>query len=254
MPPLCWRVHCPGCCLQPKPAILPRLAAIARNPLHFQPIPGDVQELSYKKNLESDNWTREELKASVEAYLDMKYRMQSGDEVNKKQCYRDLSKKFGRSEKAYEYRMQNISYVLSLAGREWVAGLLPASNVGVNVAAQIEDILAEIEKRFPFIRLSFYQKIKSKHSLTSLYLCSATTLQNLGTNNPRHRTATALTHYRSMRVEVREWTRADGAQAQIIGSSLTLRHRNFNAPWMPLISKGLRTLRKTCPTCNLLRA
>jgi 5-methylcytosine-specific restriction protein A len=96
---------------------------------------------------ESNNWTKEELKAAVEAYLDMKHKMQAGEDVNKKQCYRDLSKRFGRSEKAYEYRMQNISYVLSLAGREWVTGLLPAANVGANVAAQIEGILAEVEKR-----------------------------------------------------------------------------------------------------------
>lgn len=93
------------------------------------------------------NWTREELKASVEVYLDLKRKMQIGEAVNKKDSYRRLAKRFGRSEKAYEYRMQNISYVLSLAGRDWVTGLLPAANVGANVTAQIESILAEVENR-----------------------------------------------------------------------------------------------------------
>jgi 5-methylcytosine-specific restriction protein A len=43
--------------------------------------------------------------------------------------------------------MQNISYVLDLSGREWLKGLKPASHVGPNVIAQIEEILSEIEAR-----------------------------------------------------------------------------------------------------------
>jgi 5-methylcytosine-specific restriction protein A len=63
----------------------------------------------------------------------------------KKQYYSQLASQFGRTDKAYEYRMQNISYVLSLMGREWLNGLRPAKNVGANVAAQIEGLLLEAE-------------------------------------------------------------------------------------------------------------
>ena len=41
--------------------------------------------------------------------------------------------------------MQNISYVLSLLGREWLPGLAPATNVGANVGAKIEQLIAEVE-------------------------------------------------------------------------------------------------------------
>jgi 5-methylcytosine-specific restriction protein A len=41
--------------------------------------------------------------------------------------------------------MQNISYVMSLLGREWLPGLAPAANVGVNVGAKIEELITETE-------------------------------------------------------------------------------------------------------------
>ena len=93
------------------------------------------------------NWGPEELGASVDAYMEMQQALQSGKPLNKKSVYAGLAKRFGRTEKAYEYRMQNISYVLGLLGRRWLPGLVPARNVGANVAIQIEKILAEREKR-----------------------------------------------------------------------------------------------------------
>lgn len=72
------------------------------------------------------------------------------DEANgipfvKKQIYSQLAERFARTEKSFEYRMQNISYVYSLMGREWVSGLKPAKNVGSNNAALIEGFISEIE-------------------------------------------------------------------------------------------------------------
>ena len=94
-----------------------------------------------------NNWTKEELKASVEVYLEIQRRLRSGQKVIKQQYYRDLASKYGRTESSYRNRMKNISYVLSLEDREWIPGLKPFSNVGANVATLIEDILAEIEKQ-----------------------------------------------------------------------------------------------------------
>ncbi|WP_254204307.1 hypothetical protein [Aeromonas sp. FDAARGOS 1414] len=59
----------------------------------------------------SDNWTEEELRAAVIAYLDMQTKASLGEPFVKKHYYRELASQFGRTEKSFEYRMQNISYV-----------------------------------------------------------------------------------------------------------------------------------------------
>ncbi|MFT4918718.1 MAG: 5-methylcytosine-specific restriction protein A [Zhongshania aliphaticivorans] len=41
--------------------------------------------------------------------------------------------------------MQNISYVYSLQGRQWVSGLKPARNVGANVIQVLERLISEVE-------------------------------------------------------------------------------------------------------------
>jgi 5-methylcytosine-specific restriction enzyme A len=93
----------------------------------------------------SDNWTEEELIASVEAYVKMHFDEANGISFVKKHIYVDLSEQFGRTEKSFEYRMQNISYVYSLMGRNWVAGLKPAKNVGSKTAAIIEQLISKAE-------------------------------------------------------------------------------------------------------------
>jgi 5-methylcytosine-specific restriction enzyme A len=93
------------------------------------------------------DWSAEELRAAVGAYLEMQRKLHSGERVNKAQYYRALAAQFGRNEEAFEYRMCNISYVLSLQGRAWLPGLLPRSNVGAAVADQIERLLAQAEGR-----------------------------------------------------------------------------------------------------------
>lgn len=93
----------------------------------------------------SDNWTEEELKAAVEAYVQMHSDEANGVPFVKKQIYSELANRIGRTEKSFEYRMQNISYVYDLMGREWVSGLKPAKNVGSNNAAVIERLISEVE-------------------------------------------------------------------------------------------------------------
>jgi 5-methylcytosine-specific restriction protein A len=93
----------------------------------------------------SDNWSEEELKAAVEAYVDMHTKEANVIPFVKKNYYTELSDKFGRTEKSFEYRMQNISYIYSLLGRNWVSGLKPAKNVGANNASIIERLISEVE-------------------------------------------------------------------------------------------------------------
>lgn len=92
-------------------------------------------------------WTTAELKAAVVSYLEMFAKKKSGQELSKAAYYKALSDQFGRTASAFEWRMQNISYVLSLLGRSWLAGLPPAKNVGSSTAKEIEALLTEIENR-----------------------------------------------------------------------------------------------------------
>jgi 5-methylcytosine-specific restriction protein A len=90
-------------------------------------------------------WADEELRASVTAYLEMRSLALAGQPFVKKAYYSDLSEKFGRTPSAYEFRMQNISAILSAQGRYWIPGLPPAKNVGSNVFAKIIEILVTVE-------------------------------------------------------------------------------------------------------------
>lgn len=94
-----------------------------------------------------DGWKKEELRASVDAYVEMQRKERNGEHFIKKNYYKALTAKFGRTEKAFEYRMQNISYVMTLLGRDWLTGLKPAKNVGASVAAEIEKMIAQAEGR-----------------------------------------------------------------------------------------------------------
>ncbi|MBF5055739.1 putative restriction endonuclease [Alcanivorax sp. 521-1] len=96
----------------------------------------------------SDNWTEEELRASVEAYVEMHRLESEGRPFSKKSYYESLANRFGRTVKSYGYRMQNISYVYSLQGRRWVTGLKPARNVGTNVIRILEDLIAASEGQY----------------------------------------------------------------------------------------------------------
>jgi 5-methylcytosine-specific restriction protein A len=91
------------------------------------------------------DWKEEELEAAVVAYIDMRRHHFSGEPYSKASYYEALAKRFNRTAKAFEYPMQNISYVLSVLGRDWIPGLAPARNVGKNDAAQIERLLFKVE-------------------------------------------------------------------------------------------------------------
>lgn len=93
--------------------------------------------------MERRAWDENELAAAVQAYLRMAHMERTGAPYSKREIYRDLSLKFnGRSIKAFEYRMQNISAVLQEIGLPWVPGLPPAHNVGPTVRSRIATLLA----------------------------------------------------------------------------------------------------------------
>ena len=104
-------------------------------------------------------WSREELSASVIAYIEMRDLELQSKKFTKKRVYERLSKQFGRSPKAFEYRMQNISYVYSVLGRQWISGLKPAKNVGANVLPIIEELISQHEGSVPVPQIEFEEKV-----------------------------------------------------------------------------------------------
>lgn len=144
----------------------------------------------------SRDWTVDELRASVEAYVEMLRLHRSGKPFVKKRYYRELASRFGRTEKSYEYRAQNISHVLALQGREWLPGLVPAKNVGAKVISQIEMLLAEIEgvsnngSAAFAAKVNAFRKSKSKRRPT-------------GSDKPKSVTGTTTTYVRDP--EVKAW-------------------------------------------------
>ena len=94
---------------------------------------------------ERADWSDDELRASVVAYRKMQELQRQGERRFKTQMYRDLATEFGRTDKAFEFRMQNISSVLAILGRDWLPGLKPAAHVGPNVAAKLEKLINELD-------------------------------------------------------------------------------------------------------------
>ena len=92
-------------------------------------------------------WTREELNMAVKEYHKMSLLEANEENFIKKHIYEKLSIKSGRSPAAWEYRMQNISYVYQSMGRKYVTGLQPAKHVGANVFKTIERLILDNEGR-----------------------------------------------------------------------------------------------------------
>lgn len=86
-------------------------------------------------------WSDEELLASVNAYKRMLALDLSGEKFNKIEVYRNLAGKFGRTAKAFEYRMQNISSIYAESGENWVVGLKPANHIGTEMRARLHRII-----------------------------------------------------------------------------------------------------------------
>lgn len=96
--------------------------------------------------MKEDGWSDDELRASVVAYLEMLKKQNAKEKFVKNKYYRELSERFGRTESSFEYRMENISYVLYLMGHSWLKGLKLAKNVGKNIAIKLKRMLNEIDE------------------------------------------------------------------------------------------------------------
>lgn len=120
----------------------------------------DFEKLNHGAN--GSNWSDEELKASIAAYREMVQFERDGRPLNKSQIYKDLAATYGRTAKAVEFRMQNISAVLSLLGREWIVGLKPAAHVGTGVASRLESLINEVDGVTASPRVAFEVTVREK--------------------------------------------------------------------------------------------
>lgn len=140
----------------------------------------------------SDHWTEEELRAAVVAYQEMYTKEQRGEPFVKKRYYQALASQFGRTEKSFEFRMQNISHVYHKMGRSWVSGLKPATHVGAHTFAHIERL------------------IRQQESTSAAYLSSDTSSVPQGVLEPQARSTAANSYGRDP--QVREWVLKNAAQ------------------------------------------
>jgi 5-methylcytosine-specific restriction protein A len=91
----------------------------------------------------SDNWTSAELDTSVKVYLQMLSKEKGGVPYKKSEYRKQLlaGALNGRTAGSFEYRMQNISYVLDTLDHPYIKGYKPARNVGANTTASIIESL-----------------------------------------------------------------------------------------------------------------
>ena len=90
---------------------------------------------------ESREWSDDELLSSLVSYADLQAEILRGEKINKKAVYRKLASQHERTEKSFEFRMQNISSVLNDLGLPWIPGLPPARNVGSGVKVRLQDLM-----------------------------------------------------------------------------------------------------------------
>ena len=109
-----------------------------------------------------NNWSDKELSDSVKIYIEMREKDLDGFSYVKKDYYSLLHKKHpSRSEKSFERRMGNISFIYSEAGRRYTKGLKPLSHVGAKVARKLEELISKFENKPIGNYASFNAQVKS---------------------------------------------------------------------------------------------
>ena len=94
--------------------------------------------------IDSDAWSDAELAATIKAYLQMLHAELNGVRYNKAAVNRELraGPLTGRTKGSIEFRMQNISAALYELKMPYIAGYLPARNIGPTVKAKMVALLS----------------------------------------------------------------------------------------------------------------
>lgn len=92
-----------------------------------------------------ENWSKDEIEAAVEAYLQMLRLEKAGTPYNKAAISRALLAGPLKGRTSTDHRMQNISAVLKDLNRDWIPGFKPLENVGPAARAEIIRALDALE-------------------------------------------------------------------------------------------------------------
>lgn len=105
-----------------------------------------LKQYGYSIPPKSKNWTKEELKAAVEAYKEMLILQKRKIAFNKSSFNEKLrnSSLKDRTRGSIEFRMQNISSVFQAIGLPIVDGYLPAKNIGINKMNEVIEIIEDL--------------------------------------------------------------------------------------------------------------
>ena len=92
-------------------------------------------------------WSDDELTAAISSYLQMLNLEKAGESYSKASFNKELREGAlrNRTKSSIEYRMQNISAALQLAGHNSIEGYKPAKNIGSNVVDKIYKILSKLD-------------------------------------------------------------------------------------------------------------
>lgn len=93
-----------------------------------------------------NDWSEAELRAAVEAYIEMLNLEQSGSDFSKTDFRSRLraGPLASRTDASIEFRMRNISAVMDGLGRHHIIGYRPAGNVGARIEASLAAIIADV--------------------------------------------------------------------------------------------------------------
>src|ERR1044072_1623236 len=207
----------------------------------------------------SEKWTEAELDASVKVYLEMLSKESNGTHYKKSEYRNRLLESVlkGITAGSFEFRMQNISYVLHSLGQPYIKGYLPAKNVGTNTIESITQSL----KRNRFISIGDHGPTTDNDQLQQRTQRIRKTInlkdKPTGQQTPQKIESTTSVFYRDP--EVRAWVLenangkceacdADAPFVQFDGSPFLEVHH-----MIPLASSGPDTIENTialCPNCH----
>jgi len=215
---------------------------------------------SFQESLVLSNsyWTDEELTSAIQAYLTMLRSELNGEPYSKAEVNRQLREGplATRTKGSIEFRMQNISAALYELKMPWIAGYLPAKNIGTSVKQKMVELLRANGIAFlePYIPTADHHELS--HKVASLRK-QPLAVRPLGSFQPAMMSAITTSYVRDPAVKA--WV-LQGAGGKCEGCDAAAPFAGIDGlPYlevhhvMPLSSHGSDTTTNAvalCPNCH----
>lgn len=184
-----------------------------------------LQEFNFEpvSSKKDTRWSKDELRACVDAYLEMLNKQQNSIEFNKRKYNEQLreGELSSRTRASVEYRMQNISSVLNNLGLEILQGYLPANNVGINT---INEIISLLEDNPLFYKCNENENSVVNESINKLIKIGKLNKPK-GIAKPNKKETSMQTYERSPAVKAYVLQRASG-KCELCGNSTFITANN----------------------------